>query len=401
MVDEGVRIAEIQEEEDLRTFGDRPIPFDGTVNTGIDQDSEAKGKDMPSTSLPLSVGPNQLSKQLLMNPPVLAESAYSKAGSSQDVRMTERSETSTQWSPTPLENWLICVQNPPNPADNTSIESKSINPEKNEQTEIELFQNVSLTLEPRPDFEIPRDPSKSKSAKVQGAEDLEFAARIYYRNILDRYPSIPLYLAKRLATRNLARIERLHLSHSGVEQFTIEDPALSDDFKTKVDAVPLINSSIVGPAKSRKTNAWSTVDGENQNEYRDAEMDIPPSNFNSNLPLPQDSQPVSNPFSIDLGEYLISYWTGKCQKRGPHSSNSGSSSKNSSLQDPRNGFMPSDPSTETKRSEVSVDLTKVVLPPPPVELGVRSSFICDICNEEVFILRDKDWRSVNLNIWNF
>lgn len=77
MIDEGVRIAEIQE-EDFRTFGDRPIPFDGTVNTGIDQDYEAKGKDMPSTSLPLSLGPNQLSKQLLMNPPVLAESAYSK-----------------------------------------------------------------------------------------------------------------------------------------------------------------------------------------------------------------------------------------------------------------------------------------------------------------------------------
>lgn len=148
--------------------------------------------------------------------------------------MTERSETSTQWSPTPLENWLICVQDPPNPAENTSIESKSINREKNEQTEIELFQNVSLTLEPRPDFEIPRDPSKSKSAKAQGAEDLEFAARIYYRNILDRYPSIPPYLAKRLATRNMARIERLHLSQSGAKQFILENLQCQTNLKTRL-----------------------------------------------------------------------------------------------------------------------------------------------------------------------
>jgi hypothetical protein len=40
--------------------------------------------------------------------------------------------------------------------------------------------------------------------------DIIFGAQIWYRNIVDRFPTIPRYLARRLAEANLRRAERLN-----------------------------------------------------------------------------------------------------------------------------------------------------------------------------------------------
>ena len=57
-----------------------------------------------------------------------------------------------------------------------------------------------MTTAPSPE---PNDPPLDR------VEALDFGAQIYYRNIMDRYPAIPIYLARRLAQANHDRAERL------------------------------------------------------------------------------------------------------------------------------------------------------------------------------------------------
>ena len=68
-----------------------------------------------------------------------------------------------------------------------------------ETREIEVFRNVQV------DTTIKR-PQESSQRIVEGHAG---PSEIYRRNILDRYPRIPQYLASRLAEANTQRIERL------------------------------------------------------------------------------------------------------------------------------------------------------------------------------------------------
>lgn len=77
---------------------------------------------------------------------------------------------------------------------------------------------------------------------------------------------------------------------------------MPDEFKNEVDAVPLTNLSIAESAKWSETNAWSTVDGENENEDGDDDLDILPLDSKSNLRFPQDHHPAMNLYKSDMEE---------------------------------------------------------------------------------------------------
>lgn len=104
----------------------------------------------------------------------------------------------------PLDAWL---NQSALPSATLSLENEPQEKEFREQEatarevkEIEFFHNVHIS-------------TASDQVKDSGDLDrdttLEFGARIYHRNILDRYPLIPAYLARRLAEANHHRAERL------------------------------------------------------------------------------------------------------------------------------------------------------------------------------------------------
>lgn len=66
--------------------------------------------------------------------------------------------------------------------------------------EMKVFRNVHMAIAPSP---------KCNDPPLERIEGLDFGAQIYYRNIMDRHPFIPMYLARRLAQANHNRAERL------------------------------------------------------------------------------------------------------------------------------------------------------------------------------------------------
>ena len=69
-----------------------------------------------------------------------------------------------------------------------------------ETEEIKVFRNVHMAIAPSPEHNDP---------PLEPVEGLEFGAQIYYRSIMDRFPVLPKYLARRLAQANCDRAARL------------------------------------------------------------------------------------------------------------------------------------------------------------------------------------------------
>ena len=72
-----------------------------------------------------------------------------------------------------------------------------------EVREVNVFRNVHIYMT-APD-------NKSEISLLSDVLSLPPGAQIYYRNIRDRYPSLPTYLGRHLASANFSRAERLRL----------------------------------------------------------------------------------------------------------------------------------------------------------------------------------------------
>ena len=75
-----------------------------------------------------------------------------------------------------------------------------------EMEEIKVFRNVHISS----GFEPVNDGQYQESVDELAKSELD--TQIYYRNIVDRYPELPSYLALRLARANRNRAERLRQS---------------------------------------------------------------------------------------------------------------------------------------------------------------------------------------------
>lgn len=58
---------------------------------------------------------------------------------------------------------------------------------------------------------------------LEPVESLDFRAKIYYRNIMDNYPAIPVYLGRRLTQANSGRAERLRINQEHRHQKEYKD----------------------------------------------------------------------------------------------------------------------------------------------------------------------------------
>ena len=179
-------IARQQAEEDLRLYGSRPKPADA-VDIG------------ESTQLgnPIRKRDASAFEVILDRPAKLAKREERKT-------FDDGAVTAMDWNggASPLDAWLNQSAIPSAATvlelldERDSVEHLVAQ----EVEEIKVFRSVHLATTSSP---------KEKETAVDGFKGLELAAQIYYRNIRDRYPPLPTYLARRLAQANHARSERL------------------------------------------------------------------------------------------------------------------------------------------------------------------------------------------------
>lgn len=219
VMEEGDEVAQRQAKEDLLLHGNRPKPQDSeeiyaSMIDPMELDSPAQTRKRMASEMQASdIG--RLSKtrkednpdrQSAIHPSDLGE----RAGRNNNV-------TAIDWNggKSPLDAWL-----------NQSALPSAIQPlgpefeEKDRQEreataremkEIEFFRNVHISASDNVH-------QKTEAVDSNGASHIDFGAQIYYRNIVDRYPLIPPYLARRLAEANFHRAERLQCQRDQAKQ---------------------------------------------------------------------------------------------------------------------------------------------------------------------------------------
>ena len=211
--DEEEQVAQKQLEEDLRIYGTRHEPSDAV---DLDEDE-------------------QLSKL----PPKRSASEF-EAGVDRPAKARKKSESRTynyenvtamDWNAgeSPMMAWVnqsaVPAAIPLDTSQTDSPVSKDEEPLQQEKKEIEIFKNVHVT-----DALAPAENAKF-AASLEYGSDLDFGAQIYYRNIIDRYPLLPPYLARRLAIANHNRAERL-------QQLRLRTETRGDIIAEAIDAPP-------------------------------------------------------------------------------------------------------------------------------------------------------------------
>lgn len=200
-----------QVEEDMRLYGTRPEPSD--VGSIYDIDENIR-RTKP------------LSKQ---------DAQHVEATTGRSSKMPRRFEdagpenqvlTAMDWhsGASPLEAWLnqsavpIAAANPDdNQRTTTAVESQIAQ----EREEIKNFRSVHLMAVQQPSsLDGNLDLDKDFASLRQGAQ-------IYYRNIKDKFPLIPTYLARRLAEANLDRAATLQTRRHARDG--VRPPLLGDD----------------------------------------------------------------------------------------------------------------------------------------------------------------------------
>ena len=178
-----------QADEDLRLYGSRPEPSDiGVVDDEI-QLANLPPKRSASEFETAVRRPNKIHK------------------TDDGANLSFQAVTAMDWhsGASPLESWLNQSALPSiTPITSERQEQVSINDlVAQEVKEINVFRSVHMSIAPKgpsPKFDLARD---------EDVGTLRLGTQIFYRNIRDKYPLIPAYLARRLAEANLNRAERL------------------------------------------------------------------------------------------------------------------------------------------------------------------------------------------------
>ena len=184
-----------QIEEDLRLYGSRPEPPD-TVEVDL-------------STQPANLPPKRNASDFETadeRPAKLRKNGKSEESSYQALSVMDWNSGAS-----PLDAWLNQSAVPSTAAalDQQESTNPGIDLLTQEIDEIKVFHNVHMATAPSPGHNDP---------PLEPAEGLEFGAQIYYRNILDRFPVLPKYLARRLAQANCARAERLRLEKERLQK---------------------------------------------------------------------------------------------------------------------------------------------------------------------------------------
>ena len=347
-LEEEVEVVRRQNEEDLLLYGSRSEPVDAheiDVRTGI-LDSPTQ-----TTETDLETPFNEAKKDLNIE----GNSGMNEVNVSVDGPAEDN----------PLSTWLAQSALPSviplgsHPLDH--IARTEVDPVKEEIKEIEIFRTIHLTLGPENNGHTKDTP------EVDALLSLEPSSQIYFRNIVDRYPLIPTYLARRLAEANSSRAERL--SRRRVE-------AKAKTRSKTADKTTASNS--VNRLKKTSSRPAGSIPGKNGNRA------------NSYASLSK-SQPKHE------------YWTGRGQSHRTKSVSTHSSSRNSSLHGSSEFCYQIEYQNDFFASNQISYHSSPGLPLPPVKLrkghgskrkAKKLSFDCDICGENIQVDRRREWQYV-------
>lgn len=191
VLEEEEQVARQQLEDDIRIYGSRPEPPDA-----VELDENEHLRNLPPKRNALEL------KSAVDRPAEIRKKSESKTYNYENI-------TAVDWhaGETPLSAWLNQSAVPAALPIEELRESSSVMKKDElihqEKKEIEVFKRVHVAhpSEPTNGLEL--------STGLEHGSGLELDAQIYYRNIMDRFPSLPNYLARRLATGNHARTKRL------------------------------------------------------------------------------------------------------------------------------------------------------------------------------------------------
>ena len=184
-------VARRQAEEDLRLYGNRPQPAET-----IDDNECYESVDQTKTQPKQDISEAELADQR----PLMMQTI------SEGETHTTKLVTAMDWNSgaSPLDSWLNQSAIPsllPEPVEEPPQVSMKDLIER-ETEEIKVFRNVHVSIAPAIE-------TRATHGDNEDFINLSLGAQVYYRNIMDRYPRIPTYLARRLAEGNLERAQRL------------------------------------------------------------------------------------------------------------------------------------------------------------------------------------------------
>ena len=392
-------IVKKQIEEDLQLYGRRPEPPEAVE---IDEATQLAERQLT----PLQ---NAAESEVVVDRPANVRSKReSKACDSQTV-------TTVDWNSgaSPLDAWLnqSAVPLEPGILENHKQGQKpsELDLIAQETREINIFRNVHVDLT--------TSHGKSDALLCNDVLNLPSGAQIYYRNIMDRYPSLPTYLGCRLAAANFSRAERLRAL--GVRERTVAEENHTSLF---------VNEPLMAFLRARKDErareeAEERIEEINREVHRiglafESEPSRPQQSFKedplhanshqgtkrSAIWMP-DTDPLPSASSCSVFESLTDsldsgsdagsepqllhlevspescFWTGGSPLRG-HTI--------FELEEQEPVFL------KTRSSASSGEFTCASrgLPPPPVKLRKHEklSFECDICGRIVWVERRLDWQ---------
>lgn len=385
--EEEEKIKRQQVEEDLRTYGSRPEPSDAVA---VDENEQLTTK-------------------------VLKRNASVEVGIDRPAKVRKKQDynekiTAMDWNAgeSPLSAWLNQSAIPAAmpmvmPSENRHPEMNRSNTDgllNQEKKEIEAFKNIHIDTAAEP-------------ATVRGLSNtdhnscLELGAQIYYRNIEDRYPSLPSFLIRRLAVANQDRAERLQhqrlkreLKEANIDAenqgVLLEDLTSSNPWSSWAGMMK--NGRICGTLP--RTEAFN--DASTRSPYR-GNFRMLGEQYLSQLSVLSTRKGTMEELQEIKPEK--DFWTARRPSRRSSSVRSYSSSRNSSLHGSpmmdSSYQSPVFPTVSLEREHADAPDQSRGLFPAPIDWGLpqsldykrkKFSFDCEICGELVRVNRRREWQ---------
>ena len=362
-------VARRQAEEDLRLYGNRPQPAE-TIDDYESADETKKQSKRYASEFELAD----------QTPLTMHRIGECETHTTQFV-------TAMDWNSgaSPLDSWLNQSAIPsllPGPVEEPpQVFTKDLI--ERETEEIKVFRTVHVSMA------LAIEKLRANHRDNEDFANLSLGAQIYYRNIMDRYPQIPIYLARRLAERNLERAQRLENQRRNMivkAQRKIEIERRCQNLQPPIppNILPRISSfrAAIEICQPLTESAWELL--RPQLRIQSLGMKPPEEQAVNQIESLRNISPIH-------GSSHEGFWQGGRPRRRPSSADSlhsRSSSMNSSLHGSgeiiatqRNGWM-SGRDPETVRG----------LPPPPVDISKQKAFECNICGQTILVERRREWQ---------
>ncbi|KAI9836029.1 MAG: hypothetical protein M1819_001640 [Sarea resinae] len=360
------QIVSRQAEDDLRVFGARPEPLDPDEFDSMDR----KRKKEP-------FGPFASESE------DLRDAKFQRKSAPESLRLTQN-VSAVDWNSaaTPLEAWLNqCAVPAAGLSPYRSVDEETISAPDDasqEEKEIAFFRKVHIGVSSQ------QQVVESRYIDSDQLEALGSDAKIYFRNIMDRFPLVPQYLATRLAKANVDRAERIRLMQLSTSEEQCDRSLDLKPFQVQASHEPKDPLSV-------DATHFPFLDAANhifRGLYSDqGEGDVLMGGSRGNRFTTIKRQSTEDKEPLPSKKESSSFWTERKSTHRSPSVDSRISSRNSSLRgDLQLDTLEQNPTfSSSQNGSNPFDHVKNPpgLPPPPVQLGTVKTFDCDICGHAV------------------